>query len=180
PVGHDFAFKVPPVHINCRTSFTVVLKAPYRGKETAGKRASKDGTVSEGLTYYEWLAMQDKAFQDEVLGKSWGQLFREGGLSAKQFADLRLDRQFKQRTLTDFIDAMPPVKIVTKALPEAMFELSQLRNKFKHAAVFGLNTRQTNFENWQAYRDALVGHLNHSATKQFGIYRNPKKIQSVL
>ena len=41
----------PPFHINCRTSFVLVLKAEYAGREAQGKRASAGGAVSDGLSY---------------------------------------------------------------------------------------------------------------------------------
>lgn len=97
----------PPFHINCRTSFVLVLKAEYAGREAQGKRASAGGAVSDGLSYYEWLGKQPAAFQDEVLGRTRGALFRRGGLSAKQFADLQLDRNFRPRTLDELRELIP-------------------------------------------------------------------------
>ena len=97
----------PPFHINCRTSFVLVLKAEYAGREAQGKRASAGGAVSDGLSYYEWLGKQPAAFQDEVLGRTRGALFRSGGLSAKQFADLQLDRHFRPRTLEELRELIP-------------------------------------------------------------------------
>ena len=97
----------PPFHINCRTSFVLVLKAEYAGREAQGKRASAGGAVSDGLSYYEWLGKQPAAFQDEVLGRTRGALFRSGGLSAKQFADWQLDRRFRPRTLDELRELIP-------------------------------------------------------------------------
>ena len=97
----------PPFHINCRTSFVLVLKAEYAGREAQGKRASAGGAVSDGLSYYEWLGKQPAAFQDEVLGRTRGALFRRGGLSAKQFADWQLDRNFRPRTLDELRELIP-------------------------------------------------------------------------
>nr|DAN30180.1 MAG TPA: minor capsid protein [Caudoviricetes sp.] len=97
----------PPFHINCRTSFALVLKPEYAGRDGQGKRAAAGGAVSDGLSYYEWLQKQPAAFQDEALGRTRGALFRSGGLSAKQFADLQLDRSFRPRTLDELRDLIP-------------------------------------------------------------------------
>lgn len=97
----------PPFHINCRTSFVLVLKAEHAGREAQGKRALAGGAVSDGLSYYEWLGKQPAAFQDEVQGRTRGVLFRSGGLSAKQFAALQLDRRFRPRTLDELRELIP-------------------------------------------------------------------------
>lgn len=43
------------------------------------------GTVPAKTTYQEWLKRQPVAFQDEVLGKAKGKLFREKGFTLDQF-----------------------------------------------------------------------------------------------
>lgn len=45
------------------------------------------GTVAPRTTYPEWLGRQSASFQDEVLGKSRGALFRDGGLEVGSFID---------------------------------------------------------------------------------------------
>jgi hypothetical protein len=45
------------------------------------------GHVSAATTYEKWLASQDVKFQDSVLGKAKGKLFREGGLRLDDFVD---------------------------------------------------------------------------------------------
>lgn len=47
------------------------------------------GRVPAATTYQKWLADQPAAFQDEVLGKTRGALFRRGGLELDQFVDRR-------------------------------------------------------------------------------------------
>ena len=64
-------------------------------------QASKDGQVSADLTYYDWLKTQSKDFQDHVLGQTRADLFRNGGLTAKRFAELNLDRNFQPTTLDE-------------------------------------------------------------------------------
>lgn len=73
----------PPRHMNCRSSSTFVLRS---WKELGidlkefpeGTRATYDGQVPANLTYGEWLKSKPAAFQDEVLGKTKGKLFRAG------------------------------------------------------------------------------------------------------
>ncbi|OOR92093.1 hypothetical protein B0181_02095 [Moraxella caviae] len=48
-----------------------------------------------------WLATQDSAFQDRVLGKTQAELFRNGGLTPKDFANLQLDKNFRPLTLAE-------------------------------------------------------------------------------
>jgi SPP1 gp7 family putative phage head morphogenesis protein len=45
------------------------------------------GRVPSETTYQQWLTRQSAAFQDEVLGKTKGALFRRGGLQLDQFID---------------------------------------------------------------------------------------------
>jgi hypothetical protein len=41
-------------------------------------RASMDGQVPAKITYGEWLKSKPASFQDDVLGKAKGKLFRSG------------------------------------------------------------------------------------------------------
>ena len=90
----------PPFHVNCRSTFIFVLKEQYRGKDIKGKRASKDGYVDND-SYYEWLKSQPESFQDSVLGKARAKLFRDGGLSATEFAELNINKNFEPLTLEE-------------------------------------------------------------------------------
>lgn len=45
------------------------------------------GPVPAKVNYQEWLTKQKATFQDDVLGKTKGQLFRNGGLKLDQFVD---------------------------------------------------------------------------------------------
>lgn len=65
-------------------------KLPHGMKSKYDKFARKavrnaTGTVPASTTYQEWLKSQSAAFQDDILGKARGQLFRQGGLTLKQF-----------------------------------------------------------------------------------------------
>ncbi|MDX9698634.1 MAG: phage minor head protein [Rhodocyclaceae bacterium] len=45
------------------------------------------GRVPSATTYQDFLSRQPAAFQDDVLGKTKGKLFRDGGLKVDQFVD---------------------------------------------------------------------------------------------
>lgn len=96
----EFPFErqyLPPFHINCRSTWVFIVKGNGAGVD---KRASQNGVV-KAQSYYDWLKTQPKDFQDEVLGKSRAELFRSGGMTAEQFRDLQLDKNFKPRTLEE-------------------------------------------------------------------------------
>jgi hypothetical protein len=45
------------------------------------------GILPAKMTYQEWLGKQSVEFQDDVLGKTRGRLFRKGDLSLDRFVD---------------------------------------------------------------------------------------------
>ena len=45
------------------------------------------GPVNADISFSDWLKGQDKKLQDEILGKTRGQLFRDGGLTVDRFTD---------------------------------------------------------------------------------------------
>ena len=82
----------PPAHVNCRSSTTPILKSWKElgidlSEAPEGTRASMDGQVPASQTYNTWLRGRTRAFQDEVLGKTKAQLWRDGGLSLDRFID---------------------------------------------------------------------------------------------
>ena len=90
----------PPFHINCRSTFILVLDPKYGGKGNTDKRASYEG-VTDNKSYYEWLKTQPKTFQDDALGKTRVALFRDGGLSADDFAKLNVNNNYEPLTLKE-------------------------------------------------------------------------------
>lgn len=96
---------VPPIHVNCRSTTIPKIKGIDLLSNTT--RASQDGQVPADQTYYEWLKSQPAEFQDDALGTTRGKLFRDGGLSAKQFADLSLDKSFQPLTLEEMRQKNP-------------------------------------------------------------------------
>lgn len=94
--------KYPPYHFNCRSSFEIV----FDGYESPKNRASEFG-VTENVSYYEWLKKQDSDYQDGILGKARGRLFRESGMSAEKFKQLQLDKNFTPLTLDEMRQIEP-------------------------------------------------------------------------
>jgi SPP1 gp7 family putative phage head morphogenesis protein len=99
---------MPPIHIRCRSVTIPEMNETAKLLE-AVTRAAKGGAVPANWTYYDWLQHQPASFQDSVLGTQRGMLFRNGGLSAKEFARLNLGRTFKPRTLDEMRRLRPEV-----------------------------------------------------------------------
>ena len=82
---------LPPAHYNCRSSTVPLLKNQVNADGTkkliGGKRASVDGQVNADLNYNDWLKTQTEDFQNDVLGKAKADLFRDGGLTMKNFVN---------------------------------------------------------------------------------------------
>ncbi len=82
----------PPAHWNCRSSTTPVIRS-FRElgidlpESAASTRASMSGQVPDDMTYQDWLKKQPVERQDDILGKTKGQLFRKGGLTLDRFID---------------------------------------------------------------------------------------------
>lgn len=92
PVGHSYPWLGGPgrAHMNCRSSSTVVLKSWKElgiDAEDAdvSTRASLDGQVPADTTYAQWLKGKSATLQDEVLGKTRGELFRSGKITLDRF-----------------------------------------------------------------------------------------------
>lgn len=74
---------------NCRSRYVAVIKSfKELGLDAdipASTRASMDGQVPDKTTYQEWLKKQSVARQNEVLGVTKAQLFRDGKLTLDKF-----------------------------------------------------------------------------------------------
>jgi len=93
PIGDDPILNPkPPAHFSCRSTIVPAVKSEYSLiSSLVGKRsavgAKGPGQVRGDLTYEQWLGKQPKSFQDVVLGKARGELFRTGKLSLGRFID---------------------------------------------------------------------------------------------
>jgi SPP1 gp7 family putative phage head morphogenesis protein len=97
--GKFFAYgkgPLPPMHHRCRSHIMPVF-SPAAKLSPFAKVAT-----DAGESYYKWLTRQPSSFQDDALGKSWGILFRSGGLSAEQFAASVVNARFEPLTLKEF------------------------------------------------------------------------------
>jgi len=81
----------PPMHFNCRSTTTPVLKSweelgiPAKNL-TDGQRASMNGEVPDKVTFGPWLREQTNTAQNEILGPARAKLFRDG-LKIERFVD---------------------------------------------------------------------------------------------
>lgn len=77
--------KIPPRHWQCRSVTVPLVDWEGLGIEPPpeGKRASADGPVPSSTKYEDWLKQQTPAEQDDILGPSRAQLFREGKIGLK-------------------------------------------------------------------------------------------------
>lgn len=98
---------LPPIHVRCRSTTAAVLDARYSFLDEDATRSSRDGYIDAKETYFSWLKKQPASFQDEMLGKDRGKLFRSGGLSSERFAELQLDRNFKPLSLQQLRELEP-------------------------------------------------------------------------
>jgi SPP1 gp7 family putative phage head morphogenesis protein len=96
----------PPIHIGCRSTTIAVVPGLDQLDEGA-TRSSVDGPVPADQTYYEWLADQPDSFQNAALGVTRADLFRDGGLSADEFASLNLNKNFEPLTLDEMRNLEP-------------------------------------------------------------------------
>lgn len=95
---------VPPIHINCRSIRVPVIdgrgvgtrpanattEANLAGLRGPARRRAVEklvGQIPADTTYQQWLTRQSVPFQNEVLGKTRGVLFRKGGLTLDSFVD---------------------------------------------------------------------------------------------
>lgn len=84
PVGHDLAYAQPPIHVGCRCKMTPVTRLSKVADELGiGQRASSIGPVARTTTFADFLARQPAAWQDEVLGKGRGELYRAGKITLR-------------------------------------------------------------------------------------------------
>lgn len=80
----------PPAHPNCRSEVVPIVKdweAMGLSDLGPGTRESMTGEVPETQTYNEWLKSQSAEAQDDILGPSRGQMFRDNEWNVDRFVD---------------------------------------------------------------------------------------------
>lgn len=95
----------PPAHINCRSVMVAILDPTLLDEIT---RVSAFGQVPANMNYSDWLRRQPASFQDEVLGRSRGKLFRDGRIDMDQF----VDRRGNELTLEELKATMPEARTI--------------------------------------------------------------------
>lgn len=96
----------PPAHIRCRSTVVAVLDDRFKMLDNDATRSARDADgkaikVDANTSYYDWLKRQPAEFQDSVIGKTRGQLLRNGGLSSQRFSELQLGKNFDPLTLDE-------------------------------------------------------------------------------
>lgn len=98
----EYAAKQNLGKIRSRASLPRGHKTAFDKWATAQKR-NIIGQVSADQSYQKWLAKQTIAFQNGVLGKTKGELFRKGGLTLDKF----VDSYGRELSLTDLYAKYP-------------------------------------------------------------------------
>lgn len=112
----------PPAHFNCRSTTTPITKSWRElgfdiDDIDPGTRASMDGQVPATQTYNEWLSGQPANVQNEVLGPTRAELFRNGGYTVDKFVD------DSGRALT--LDELRASSVMDSAVVEGAFDLAR-------------------------------------------------------
>lgn len=67
--------------------------------------ASKSRQIRLIMIYYDWLKRQPASYQDEVLGKTKGMIFRNSGIDAETFRKISVDHMGRPLTLDELAAA---------------------------------------------------------------------------
>jgi SPP1 gp7 family putative phage head morphogenesis protein len=108
--GHEFKLgkgPLPPAHINCRSTTVPVLGREFDFLDKGATRSSASGYVPAKQTYYDWLKGQPKDFVEGAIGKDRATLLLSGKMTATQFKDLNLGKNFAPRTLAEMAAKQP-------------------------------------------------------------------------
>jgi hypothetical protein len=95
----------PPAHFRCRSTTKPLLSPEFDFLQEGATRASSGDSggkpVPANQTYYEFLKNQPSAYQDEVLGKTKGLIFRNAGLSPEEFRKITVNDLGQPLTLKE-------------------------------------------------------------------------------
>lgn len=108
------------------------------------------GRVPAKVTYQEWLKRQSPSFQDDVLGKTKGKLFRDGGLTLDKFVD-RKGQSFNLRTLG---------QIEKAAFKKAGLSIPGLGASRSTGGAVGLTTNRFSQPSSDFVSKVSIGHKN--------------------
>lgn len=95
----------PPHCAKCRCTMVPVLQDDFAylhaGETRASKGAEGGAQVDATWSYYDWLRRQPQEFQDQAIGPERAKLLRDGGLSARRFAFLTVDKNYAPISLDE-------------------------------------------------------------------------------
>jgi len=103
----------PPFHAFCRTTTAAEIDERYDFLSDGRTRSARDletgevTSIDADATYYERLKNMPAKTQDSIIGPTRGKLLRNGGISAKRFTELQLDKNLKPITLDVMRDLEP-------------------------------------------------------------------------
>lgn len=104
---------MPPLHINCRDTITMVLSEKFDFLDEGATRSSKGAEggqqVSAKLGSYDWMLTQPRSFQEAAMGVTRSKLLRDGGLTPTQYAKLSTNSRFQTLTLAEMQRKAPAV-----------------------------------------------------------------------
>lgn len=92
---------LPPIHPNCRSTHVPYFRDTVELFSEDATRSAEFGPVKADTSYYQWLKRQPYQFQADAIGPVRAKLLRKGGLSAEEFSDLQLDKNFQPLTLAE-------------------------------------------------------------------------------
>lgn len=96
----------PPLHYNCRT---VLIPYVPELAHLSDMRSSEFG-YAKNEQYYTWLKRQTPKYQDDVLGKGRGKLFRSKGMTPEKFRRMQLDKNFNPITIKQLRKKVAPIE----------------------------------------------------------------------
>lgn len=185
----------PPAHFNCRSTIVPKVKPEFTlGADIEGERPAigADGKeqIGAGTNYETWLRRQPAAFQDEVLGKERGKLFRGKKLSLDRFIDAKgnpipldslktLDESFNLKAKTTAIvdtiskeekpkglELVIPDKRIDAITPEFISEVDSLGRVYENEKT-ARYTRIANYDN----QPTIVSEADFDAIKGDTLFR---------
>ncbi|NBI43449.1 hypothetical protein GVX76_08120 [[Haemophilus] felis] len=149
-----------------------------------------------GITHYIWRTMLDERVRDshqEREGKqfAWADAPEDGHPQQPilcrcyaepvlpEFDDFveGMDKPYSPISTLPSADDITDHKILpvvaTRLLPEAKFEVVQLKRKCKHLVDLGYGAIRSNPKTWKLYQNVIIQHMNDIETIQYGTYRFP-------
>jgi hypothetical protein len=88
PIGHTLKYGTGvPRHFQCRSSEVPIIKSysdlseEKKAKVPKGRRTSIDGIINDDIDYETFLKEKSESFQNEVLGKSTAESWRNGSIN---------------------------------------------------------------------------------------------------